>query len=90
MMAEWATIEHQTGVEPPPLPPPINIAEIVKEAVQDASGVSRAEVTAFAIDSSPVTPALQLRARVSRGLPPMIALWLSRHSRGEGSAHPQT
>ena len=64
MMAEWATIEHQTGVAPPPLPPPIDLSEIVSKAVQEGSGVSRLGTTAFALDNSSVTPALQLRARV--------------------------
>jgi hypothetical protein len=64
MMAEWATIEHETGVEPPPLPPPLELVEAVREATQEASGVSVLGTTAAVLDSSAVVPPLQLRARV--------------------------
>lgn len=63
MMAEWATIEHKTGVQPPPLPPPIDLAETVRAATHPTSGASWLGRTAFALDNSPITPPLQLRDR---------------------------
>eukprot|EP01045_Picozoa_sp_COSAG04_P028892 COSAG04_NODE_4606_length_1990_cov_3.144897_1_plen_106_part_00 len=39
--AEWATIEHASGVEPPPLPPPLDVEAAVRAGVQPLAGMSQ-------------------------------------------------
>jgi hypothetical protein len=63
-MAEWATIEHQTGVEPPPLPPPVNLAEAVAAATQETAGISQPGTAAVAMDYARTVPPIQLQGRV--------------------------
>ena len=65
LMADWATVEHATGVEPPAPPPAIDVAELLRQGTQETAGVSRQGSTAYMIDQFPATPAVQLQGRVS-------------------------